>query len=173
MGKESQQLSINIEAPKRFFCKIRGLHNLAFDVFQSELSCSRYRNKNTDHVKILNICLVTDRQIRKINRDYLCHDRPTDVISFSYLDELSRIKSIRCDVPFVAGDVVISHEMAKRMCVEFKNTFEKELSLYIIHGILHIFGFEDKNVKTRSIMWKRQNEYLNRFFPENIKHKDE
>ena len=173
MGKESQQLSINIEAPKRFSRKIRGLHKLAHDIFQCELSRSRYRNKSTDHVKVLNICLVTDRQIKEINKDYLCHDCPTDVISFSYLGELNSMKNIRADVPFTVGDVVISHEMAKRRCAEFKNSFEKELSLYIIHGILHIFGYEDKNVKTRSLMWKRQKEYLSRFFPEETKYKHE
>ena len=62
------------------------------------------------------------------------------------------------------GDIIISHEMAMNSCRSFKNSFKKELSLYIIHGVLHVFGYDDITASKKAKMWKRQDYYTKKYF---------
>ena len=165
MRKEQQFLSIVIEAPKRFSRHKKKYEKRALSVSLSEIADFKGIKKHSSLLKVINIRLVTDAAIKKINREYLSHNRATDVVSFSYLDDLRKMNKNDKRAFFVVGDIVVSHEMARRRCREYGNTFEKELSLYIIHGILHVFEYDDTEEKARSLMLKKQESYLNTFFP--------
>ncbi len=97
----------------------------------------------------LSLLLVSDSRIRKLNRHYLRHDRPTDVIAFSQL-EGGKLK-IGKGAPWI-GDIVISLPTTKRQAREFGNSFKYELCFYICHGILHIMGYRDKSKKEAAQM---------------------
>lgn len=85
----------------------------------------------------LSILLVDDEQIHQINRDYLDHDYPTNVISFAMQEgEGSEIQ------PDLLGDVVISTETAARDAAEAGTSFESELYFLLLHGILHLLGYD-------------------------------
>ena len=75
--------------------------------------------------------------IREINRDYLAKDRPTNVISFAMQEgEGGGIQ------PDLLGDVVISAETAARDAFEADSTFDAELYFLLLHGILHLLGYD-------------------------------
>ena len=85
----------------------------------------------------LSILIVDDAMIQEINRDYLGKDRPTNVISFAMQEgEGSGVQ------PDLLGDVVISAETAERDALEAKTTFESELYFLLLHGILHLLGYD-------------------------------
>jgi probable rRNA maturation factor len=85
----------------------------------------------------LSVLIVDDEAIRVINRDYLQKDRPTNVISFSMREgEGGEIQ------PALLGDVVISAETAARDAAEAGLPFESELYFLLLHGILHLLGFD-------------------------------
>lgn len=85
----------------------------------------------------LSILLVDDEKIHQINRDYLDHDYPTNVISFAMLEgEGGDIQ------PGLLGDVVISAETAARDASEAGASFESELYFLLLHGILHLLGYD-------------------------------
>jgi probable rRNA maturation factor len=85
----------------------------------------------------LSVLIVDDEAIRVINRDYLQKDRPTNVISFSMREgEGVEIQ------PALLGDVVISAETAARDAAEAGLPFESELYFLLLHGILHLLGFD-------------------------------
>jgi probable rRNA maturation factor len=85
----------------------------------------------------LSIVITDDEQIREINRDYLDRDRPTNVISFAMQEgEGSGLQ------PGLLGDVVISAETAARDAAEAGLPFESELLFLLLHGILHLLGFD-------------------------------
>jgi len=90
----------------------------------------------------LEIVFLDNRAIRPINKRYKGADRATDVLSF----DLGQ-----------CGQVLISSEMALKNSRAFKMPLEKELILYVIHGILHLFGYDDEKPKTRSRMVRKQN----------------
>jgi probable rRNA maturation factor len=85
----------------------------------------------------LSIVITDDEQIREINRDYLDRDRPTNVVSFAMQEgEGSGLQ------PGLLGDVVISAETAARDAAEAGLPFESELFFLLLHGILHLLGFD-------------------------------
>lgn len=85
----------------------------------------------------MSILLVDDEQIRVINRDYLQRDKPTNVISFAMREgEGAEV------APDLLGDVVISTETAARDAAEAGTTFEGELYFLLLHGVLHLLGYD-------------------------------
>lgn len=102
----------------------------------------------------LQIVLVDDAEIHAINRDFLEHDWPTDVITFSYADELP-------DQPqALDGELVVSVETADRMAVEHGCSRHAELLLYCVHGVLHLCGYDDTTASERVRMRQREQELL-------------
>ena len=81
----------------------------------------------------LSILFTDNKQIRKINRTYFNKDRPTNVISFSYVDGLP------CEV---AGDLIISLERACEESASSGIPFYERIFSLIIHGLLHVQGFD-------------------------------
>ena len=86
----------------------------------------------------LSILITTDREIQKINKRFLNHDRPTDVISFE------------------TGDLVVSADTARRVAKEIGIPYHEELARYLVHGTLHLLGYDDGNKKDSERMHKRQ-----------------
>lgn len=103
----------------------------------------------------LSILFVDDRKIRRLNRSYFRHDRPTDVIAFSQLEGKQLLHN-----RLFLGDVVISIPTTRRQAKEYGNSFYQELFLYLCHGILHLLGYEDKTPQQARRMEKKQREIL-------------
>ena len=89
--------------------------------------------------------------IRKLNRRYFRKNRATDVISFPLRDKFA---------PGFLGEVVISVEEALNNAKVYGTSFDTELTLYIIHGILHLLGWRDYKKKDRLKMERKQEEIL-------------
>src|SRR5262245_30352623 len=89
----------------------------------------------------LSIAFVDNRRIREINRRFLKHDFATDVISFPLGDE---------------NELVISTEYARTEARARGIPVEEELLRYVVHGILHLAGYDDHDPADRKRMWKRQ-----------------
>jgi len=85
----------------------------------------------------LSILIVDDAMIQEVNRDYLGKDCPTNVISFA----MQEGEGIGVQ-PDLLGDVVISAETAARDASEARSTFESELYFLLLHGILHLLGYD-------------------------------
>lgn len=101
------------------------------------------RIKQTDAV--LTITFIRDRAMRKLNRDYRGMDKPTDVLSFAYHeaeDDIAEQGEARH-----LGDVVISVETAAAYAGELGLTFEREIEHLVIHGVLHLAGYDHETDK--------------------------
>jgi probable rRNA maturation factor len=98
----------------------------------------------------VSIAVVDDPTIHKLNRQYLEHDSPTDVLSFL-------LESGPADVE---GEVIVSADTAARRAAEFGWTGDDELLLYVIHGTLHLVGYDDKTDQERTKMRSAERRYL-------------
>lgn len=108
----------------------------------------------------LSVVIVTDRMIHGINRRFLGHDYPTDVISFDLsAQELSRRSRGR--VKTVEGEIYVSAVTALRQARERGLDPDQELILYIIHGILHLLGYDDHSARDRKAMRIKEKEIMN------------
>jgi probable rRNA maturation factor len=85
----------------------------------------------------ISILLLDDPQIRALNREYREKDKPTDVLSFPMLDETSGNVQ-----PQLLGDIVISVETAEKQARNRKCSLYKELCILLIHGMLHLLGYD-------------------------------
>jgi rRNA maturation RNase YbeY len=86
------------------------------------------------------ITFIRDRAMRQLNRDYRYIDQPTDVLAFAYHDQMSDNEPDHD--PTFLGDVVISVETAARYASEQGITFATEVNWLVIHGLLHLAGYD-------------------------------
>ena len=90
----------------------------------------------------ITICFVDDKIIRVLNFRYLGRNRPTDVIAFDISENKEQI----------LADIVISTDTAVKNSKAFKTSPLYEVYLYVIHGVLHILGYDDKTAQQRKVM---------------------
>jgi probable rRNA maturation factor len=90
--------------------------------------------------KDLGLLFVDDEEIRALNRQYLDRDRPTNVLSFSMQEG-----AFAGFNPLLLGDIVISVERAQQDALEAKIDFDDEVDFLIIHGFLHLLGYNHEN----------------------------
>jgi len=88
---------------------------------------------------ILTVTFIRDRAMRRLNRDYRGIDGPTDVLSFAYHEGE---EAPACDETSHIGDVVISVETVGRYARELGLSFNREIELLVIHGALHLAGYD-------------------------------
>ena len=101
----------------------------------------------------LSILLTTDPEIRKINKEYLNRDRPTNVISFSLEESL--------DIPEkLLGEIIISVDTAKRETEITERKLSEQILYLTIHGLLHILGYDHIDPSSEKIMEEKTEELL-------------
>ena len=106
------------------------------------------------------ITFVDDKYIRKLNNKFLKRNYITDVIAFPMRESFT-MKSFKNGSSIVVlGDIVISVERAKVQAKKFRCSFYEELALLIIHGTLHLLGYDDIKKKDTLIMRKKEQEIL-------------
>jgi probable rRNA maturation factor len=108
---------------------------------------------------LLSVTLVDAATMARLNRTHLRHSGATDVISFQF----NRVK--RSDA--VVGDVYICPVIARRNAATRDTTLREELSRLVIHGVLHVLGYDhpDDDRRERSRMWRRQEHLVRRLAP--------
>lgn len=108
--------------------------------------------QNIDHehipvfVRELSISFVSDKEMQALNKHYRKKDKTTDVLSFSMIEGLTEKYSSAGALGVHLGDVIISHKQAFRQCKQFGTTPNQEIIRLIIHGILHLLGYDHEKV---------------------------
>ena len=100
----------------------------------------------------ISLAVVDDPTIHELNRRWLEHDEPTDVLSFV----------LERDGSSLEGEIIVSADTARARASEFGWSADAELALYIIHGALHLAGYDDKEPAARAEMRQRECFYLER-----------
>lgn len=106
---------------------------------------------------ILNVIIIDNERIHKINKEYRGIDRPTDVISFALEDDKTFIKT---DFR-VLGDIYISIDKVYEQASTYNHSIRRELSFLTVHGILHLLGYDHMKQEDEIIMFKKQEDILN------------
>ena len=102
-----------------------------------------------------------DKFIRTLNNKYRGIDKPTDVLSFSLQE--GAIKSPEVESDKLLGDIIISVETAQKQADNLNHSMEKELTVLLIHGLLHLTGYDHEKDKDYKIMWEKESEILKIF----------
>jgi len=107
-----------------------------------------YHKKEVD---ALTWVFCNDEYLLEMNQEYLQHDYYTDIITFNYNEGNS-----------LSGDLFISWERIKENAALLGVSEMEELSRVMIHGVLHLIGFDDKSEEDQTLMTKMENEMLSR-----------
>ncbi|MCH7656965.1 MAG: rRNA maturation RNase YbeY [Bacteroidetes bacterium] len=100
----------------------------------------------------INIIFTSNSKIKYLNRKYLKRNYITDIIAFNYnRDDL------------ISGDLFLNPETIKKNAGKYKTKFSEEILRVIIHGVLHLIGYNDKNKEEKLVMKEKENLFLERF----------
>lgn len=102
----------------------------------------------------LGIFLVADPEMAEVNQTHLAHEGSTDVITFPY--------STPDQQDYLQGEIFICVDEALRQAKRFKVSWQSELTRYLIHGLLHIRGYDDLEPSLRRTMKREENRLLQR-----------
>ncbi|HOO68526.1 MAG TPA: rRNA maturation RNase YbeY, partial [Bacilli bacterium] len=104
----------------------------------------------------IGIIFVDNKKIKELNKEYRNIDRETDVITFR-LEDYEKVSYNNINV---LGDIYISLDKAKSQSEEYGHSYLRELSFLVIHGFLHLLGYDHMNKEDEEKMFKLQEEIL-------------
>ena len=105
---------------------------------------------------VVNIIIVDNKKIREINKEYRKIDKETDVISFALEDDDTFI-----ELPIrVLGDIYISIDKVKVQASEYGHSEKREICFLVVHGILHLLGYDHMNASDEKVMFSKQEKIL-------------
>src|SRR3954469_8982014 len=102
---------------------------------------------------MISLAVVDDAAMQELNRQFLNHDYPTDVLSFALQDDGDHLE----------GEVIISADTAAAAAAELGCTAAAEQLLYVIHGVLHLMGYRDKKPEDAQELRLAEAQYLGEF----------
>jgi probable rRNA maturation factor len=134
LNNKQDKISLDIDYWENFVCQIGS--RLKFE-------------PNTE----ISITFVNNREIRKFNKKYRKIDKPTDVLSFPFDNSFN--------LPVkVLGDVIISTEKAELQAEEYGHSLNREIAFLMVHGILHLLGYDHETPEQEKEMFSLQKELL-------------
>lgn len=97
----------------------------------------------------INVIFCSDNYILDVNMKYLQHDYFTDIITFDY-----------CEGDFLSGDLFISVDSVRENAILYGTEFRDEIDRVIVHGVLHLIGYDDYSEQEQKMMREKENYYL-------------
>lgn len=109
----------------------------------------------------VSVTFVDDDRIHELNRTYRNIDRPTDVLSFALQEEgEGELKITGGDSPQTLGDIIVSIPRAKEQAESYNHSLLRELGFLVVHGFLHLCGYDHMTEADEQRMFSRQKEIL-------------
>lgn len=109
------------------------------------------------------VVIADDAQVRELNRAFRAVDSPTDVLAFPARSEDGFVNPP--ELPPYLGDIVVSFPTAAAQAAEQGHSVEAELTLLVIHGCLHLLGYDHADENERDAMWARQDDLVRALTP--------
>ena len=120
----------------------------------------------------MSILVVDDDELQRYNRIYRQQDAPTDVLSFAVQEGSTLLEempdALTAELDAELGDLVLAYPYASRQSEQHGHTLAAELQLLVVHGTLHLLGFDHDSVTRQSEMWSKQTEILSSLTDEDL-----
>ncbi|WP_390410015.1 rRNA maturation RNase YbeY [Lacticaseibacillus jixiensis] len=122
--------------------------------------CGKELNKPEDTE--MSITIVSDEEIQRINREYRNTDRVTDVISFAIEDGEDQLPQVD-GLPENIGDLFIDPDKVRLQATDYGHSFERELGYTVVHGFLHLNGYDHIKPEDEAVMIPLQERILDAY----------
>ncbi len=140
------------ELPINFFNE-----EIEFELVNEEKTSNwlqKIANKEGFIVAAINYIFCSDEYLHKINLEYLNHDTYTDIITFDNSEDNEENEQV------LEGDIFISIDRVKENSAELKTPFEQEIHRVMVHGLLHLVGYDDHSDEDEKLMREKEDESL-------------
>ena len=131
-----------------------------YEEIYSYLIGKTFKVLNLSFNPVVSVSFIDNEEIHKINKEYRKIDRPTDVISFAFLDNEDRAKEYASGMPVILGDIYISLDKASEQAKEYGHSMKRELCFLFVHGLLHLLGYDHMKKEDEEIMFPLQDKIL-------------
>ncbi|MBO7615485.1 MAG: rRNA maturation RNase YbeY [Bacilli bacterium] len=131
-----------------------------YEEIYSYLIEKAFKVLNLSFDPVVSVSFIDNEEIHKINKEYRKIDRPTDVISFAFLDNEDRAKEYASGMPVILGDIYISLDKADEQAKEYGHSMKRELCFLFVHGLLHLLGYDHMTKEDEEIMFPLQDKIL-------------
>lgn len=121
----------------------------------------KYKNLKVSDPYEVSVIFTNEEGIREINKNYRHIDRATDVISFAFAEGEGAEYA-----PFLLGDIFICTDVVATHAGKYGTTFEEEMIFMVVHGILHLLGFDHHKAAERAEMRKAEIVVMKQIFPQ-------
>jgi probable rRNA maturation factor len=108
----------------------------------------------------VSVLFTGDDFIASLNKRYRDEDGSTDVLAFPMSDDEDDIEPEESPMPYMLGDIVISLDTAARQAESQGRPLRQELALLLVHGTLHLLGYDHDDPQEEAIMWAKQDAIL-------------
>ena len=105
------------------------------------------------------LVITDDEGIRALNQEYLGRDAPTDVLAFGAQEAAGTFVAAP-EMAGYLGDVIVSYPRVVAQAGDLEHSVEEELNLLIVHGVLHLLGYDHGDEQEMAVMWARQGAIL-------------
>jgi probable rRNA maturation factor len=155
----NEQIDIHTEGELRAFVEERWVRKIVRQVLKAEQVASPYE---------VSLVFTNADRVKQLNRDYRGVNEPTDVLAFQMLPERQSDSSFALPPDGVTrlGEVIVSYPQALAQAKERRHSLERELALLVIHGILHLLGYDHEESREAKKMREREKELLEKYSPE-------
>jgi probable rRNA maturation factor len=148
----SHEINIDIKPPYR---------NRLAKKWLREVVAVTFSTQKIDRPVELSLIITGDEEVHRLNRDYRGIDKITDVISFALSENVAGSEFVTPpDKISRLGEVIISYPQAIRQARENKQTIKAELAWLVVHGLLHLLGYDHQDDKSEAVMRKREDKIL-------------
>jgi probable rRNA maturation factor len=154
----SEEIEVSVEEEFRELVDERWVGRMAQTVLKAEGVAPPYE---------VSLVFTDSETVQQLNRDYRGVDEPTDVLAFYMLPQKGADSSFALPPDGVTrlGEVIISYPQAAEQAKEQGHSPERELALLVIHGILHLLGYDHEEPEEESKMRERERELLEKCLP--------
>ncbi|MAT44520.1 MAG: rRNA maturation RNase YbeY [Anaerolineaceae bacterium] len=130
-------------------------YTIELNEYNLELNFERIIHTTLNYLKVkpkseLSIVFIDNDYMQELNSQYRGYAKPTDVLSFESGEE-----DIESGNMYL-GDILIAYPFVEQQAIKLGNQLESELTLMIVHGILHLCGFDHDTPNNKETMWKHQ-----------------
>ena len=149
---KAHEINIDIKPPYRGRLTQKWLRRIV----EAALSAEK-----VDRPVELSLIITGDKEVHKLNRDYRGIDRTTDVISFALNEDVDGTDFVTPpDKISRLGEVIISYPQAATQAKANKQTIKAEMAWLVVHGLLHLLGYDHQGDASEAVMRKREDKIL-------------
>lgn len=154
-----QQIGVRVEPEFQALVDKSWIRKIVRQVLEAEELAAPYE---------VSLVFTDSETVRRLNRDYRGVDEPTDVLAFYMLPQGAADSSFALppDGVIRLGEVIVSYPQAVTQAEERRHSTQRELALLIIHGILHLVGYDHEEPEEERKMRHREEELLDRCLPD-------